>query len=75
LKHLARAWQLTFSVSTPLFLPLQNDAAEAAINKPIFLRLEPRTNSRQKQWSDHNYLFHPASIAPYQQRERRAYVC
>jgi hypothetical protein len=45
---------MPFSVSTPLFLALRNDAAEAAINKRIFLRLEPHTNSRQKQWSDHN---------------------
>jgi hypothetical protein len=30
------------------------DAAEAAINKSILSRLEPQTNSRQKQWSDHN---------------------
>jgi hypothetical protein len=52
---------------TPLFLPLEKDAAEAAINKLIFLRLEPQINTRQKQWSD--------IYNPYQQMERRAYAC
>jgi len=61
------ALQLTSSVSTPLFLPLEKDEAEAAINKLIFLRLEPQINTWQKQWSD--------IYNPYQQMERRAYAC
>jgi hypothetical protein len=48
------AWRITFGVSTPLFLPLEKDAANATINKSIFLWREPQTNTRQKQWSDHN---------------------
>jgi hypothetical protein len=50
-----------------LFLPLENDAVNATINKPIFLWREPQTNTRQKQWSD--------IYNPYQQMERRAYAC
>jgi len=72
---MAAGLRITFSVSTPLFLPLKEDAAEAAINKSILSRLEPQTNSRQKQWSDHNYFLNSASTEPYQQRERRAYAC
>jgi hypothetical protein len=30
---------------------------DAAINKPILSRRSAHTNSRQKQWSDHNYFF------------------
>jgi hypothetical protein len=50
------AFRLTYAATPPLFLPLQKDAAEAAINKPISLRLEPQTNMRQKQWNEYNYF-------------------
>ena len=53
--------------TTPLFLALENDAAEAAINKQFF-----RGWSRKPTRGKNNGA---TSILIYQQRERRSALC
>jgi len=66
--------QLTFGVSTPLFWPLQNDAAEAAINDS-FPAAGAANQVAAKTMERPQLILFKASTEPYQVRERRAYAC